>query len=187
MGRIRSDEVVLLPISFGTFEETLMLMETLELLSDYELEPHRRTGGKPMPTLIHGAIQLNLGFELKLHYGSTYRVASEVLLATQPDGSTPDLVLYPAGQLDYAHDPARRTDAPLLVVEIQSASQGFRTSTQNVRSYFQFGVRSCWIVAPDLRAVFVYSDPLTYIFFHQSDTLRDPALGIELNLQPVFG
>ena len=64
----------------------------LEQLSAYEIERN-----KPMPTLIHGAIQANLGFELKLNYGKLYRIASEVLLDTKPLGSTPYLILYPFG------------------------------------------------------------------------------------------
>ncbi len=32
--------------------------------------------------------------------------------------------------------------------------------------YFYFGVTSCWIVAPDFRAVFVYENPFNYEFFH---------------------
>ncbi len=50
---------------------------------------------KPLPTLIHGAIQANLGFELKLAYPTQFRFASEVTLATKPSDSTPYLILFP--------------------------------------------------------------------------------------------
>jgi hypothetical protein len=93
-------------------------METTVAANPYELER-----GKPMPTLTHGAIQANLGFELKLNYGAAYRIASEVALATVPEGTTPDVVLYPARVLNFTNEPARQTDAPLLTVEIQSPSQ----------------------------------------------------------------
>lgn len=73
-------------------------------ISDYERDPQRRTGGNPMPTLIHGAIQANVSFELKLNYRTQFRVASEVLLDTQPTGSTPDIILYPLTALDYKND-----------------------------------------------------------------------------------
>ena len=57
-------------------------------LSDYEIERN-----KPMPTLIHGAIQANLIIQIAVKYPDKFRIASEVLLATKPDGSTPDVIL----------------------------------------------------------------------------------------------
>ena len=80
----------------------------------YELER-----GKPMPNLSHGAIQANLVFELK----NAYRIASEVTLATQPDGTTPDVVVYPVMLLGFGDEQDKRTDAPLVCIEIQSPSQ----------------------------------------------------------------
>jgi hypothetical protein len=70
-------------------------------LSTYELERH-----KPIPTLIHGAIQANLTIQIAITYPNQFRIASEVTLDTLPAGSTPDLVLYPAGELDFKNNPA---------------------------------------------------------------------------------
>jgi len=118
---------------------------TEALLSDYELDR-----GKPMPNLTHGAIQLNLGFEFKLHYGAQYRIAGEVALATVPDSTTPDLVVYPQRTLNFVNETAKQTDPPLLVVEIQSPSQSNNFLTDKAAQYFAFGVQSCWIVFPAL-------------------------------------
>lgn len=150
-------------------------------LSDYEIER-----GKPMPTLIHGAIQANIGFELKLHYRNEFRVASEVLLDTKPLGSTPDIILYPQKPLDYRNDPARREDAPLLAVEIQSASQTTDDMVDKLEPYFYFGVKSCWIVIPKLQGICVYDNPFHYNFFHADDILKDTILNIELDLKKIF-
>ena len=150
-------------------------------LSAYELER-----GKPMPTLIHGAIQFNIGFELKSKYPNQFRIANEVTLATKPDGSTPDLVLYSARALDFKNDPSRQTEAPLLTVEIQSASQSTKDMVTKLEPYFYFGVQSCWIVVPDFQAVFVYDNPFHYTFFHENDILRDSVLNIEIHLAEVF-
>ncbi len=76
-------------------------METTVAANPYELER-----GKPMPTLIHGAIQANVIVQLAIYYGTSYRIASEVALATVPDGTTPDIVVYPARPLNFAHEPA---------------------------------------------------------------------------------
>ncbi len=150
-------------------------------LSAYEIERH-----KPMPTLIHGAIQFNIGFELKIKYPNQFRIASEVTLDTQPYGSTPDLVLYPAGKLDFKNNPARRTDAPLLTIEIQSPSQSSKDMVDKLEPYFYFGVKSCWIVVPEFKGVFVYDSPFSYTFFHGTEIIKDTVLDIELNLSEVF-
>ena len=154
---------------------------TIEQLSDYE-----RERGKPMPTLIHGAIQANLIVQLAVNYPSQFRIASEVTLDTKPDGSTPDLVLYPFGELDFKNDPSRRTDAPLLVIEIQSPSQSTKDMVSKLEPYFYFGVKSCWIVVPDLQAVLVYDSPFNYAFFHHTDVLNDSVLAIEISLPEIF-
>ncbi|MEZ0541398.1 Uma2 family endonuclease [Fibrella arboris] len=155
-------------------------------VSDYELER-----GKPMPDLIHGIIQANLSFELKMRYRADYLIASEVSLATQPDGTTPDVVIYPAFKLNYGNEPARRTDAPLTCIEIQSPSQPNRDAgpeemVAKTHIYFQFGVKSCWVVLPSLRAVMVFDRPGHYTFFYEDDTLRDPNTGFELPLAAIF-
>ncbi|MPR34785.1 Uma2 family endonuclease [Cytophagaceae bacterium SJW1-29] len=139
-----------------------------------------------MPTLVHGAIQANLIVHIAVSYPNQYRIASEVALDTHPFGSTPDLVLYPASELDYKNDPSRRTDAPLLVVEIQSPSQSTKDMVSKLEPYFYFGVKSCWIVVPDLQAILVYDNPFHYTFFHGHEKLRDVTMNIELNLREVF-
>ena len=150
-------------------------------LSTYEIER-----GKPMPTLLHGAIQSNLVFEIRLKYQNQFRVASEVLLDTQPNGSTPDVILYPFEDLDFKNDPSRRKDAPLLSIEIQSGSQSSKDMTSKLEPYFSFGIKSCWIIAPDFKAVLVYSSPYHYDFFHENDTVKDSVLGIEISVEKIF-
>lgn len=46
----------------------------IEQLTDYEREPHRRTGGKPIPTLNHAYVQTNLLVSLDYRYRKTYTV-----------------------------------------------------------------------------------------------------------------
>ncbi len=166
--------------------EQLIIPLTDERLSDYELER-----GKPMPNLTHGALQLNIGFELKLNYGSQYRIASEVALATVPDGTTPDIVVYPQRTLNFVNEAAKQSEPPLLVIEIQSPSQSNRNAgpdfmIDKATQYFDFGVRSCWIVFPALKAVAVYSAPDQYAFFHHDDRLMDKKLQTEIELKKVF-
>jgi Uma2 family endonuclease len=157
-------------------------METLEIeeLTAYELER-----GKPMPNLTHGAIQANLIVQVAVNYPN-YRIASEVALATVPDGSTPDIVVYPPRELNLVNEVAKQTEAPLLTIEIQSPSQSNDEMIEKLSRYFAFGVRSSWIVIPAMKAVAVYSSPEIYAFFHDADTLKDAVLNLEIDLQKVF-
>lgn len=150
-------------------------------LSQYEIER-----GKPMPTLIHGAIQANLIVQLAIKYSNQFRIASEVLLDTQPFGSTPDVILYPSGDLDFQNDPSRRKDAPLLSIEIQSGSQSTKDMTSKLEPYFSFGIKSCWIIVPELKAIIVFDSPYHYNFFHEKEIVKDTVLGIEISAEKIF-
>lgn len=155
---------------------------SIEQLSEYELER-----GKPMPTTPHAIIQSNLVFEFRIHYPQQYRALSELTLDTPPNGSTPDVVVYPFFEVDFTKDyPARRTDAPLITVEIQSPSQSLDEMVDKANVYFNFGVKSCWIVQPRIEGVFVYDQPNRYQFFHHDDILQDPNFPIEINLAAIF-
>lgn len=154
---------------------------TVEQLSEYELER-----GKPMPDTIHGSVQINIAAELVIRYRSSYRIMSEVSLATQPDGTTPDVLVYPKFDLDFHNRPAKRTDAPLLTIEIQSPSQSLELMVDKTAIYFHFGVKSCWIVLPSIKAVMVYSSPDHYQFFHDKELVTDTTLGIELPIESIF-
>jgi Putative restriction endonuclease len=162
-------------------------MEALaDVLSPYELDR-----GKPMPTLTHGAIQANIVMEMGAAYRKSYRIASEVSLATLPEGSTPDVVFYPKMTFGEPNEPARRTDPPLVCVEItgppsRSPSQSLNLMVEKTAMYFAFGVRSCWVVLPDIRAVLVYNRPGHYTFFHEDDILHDTVLNIKLPLSGIF-
>ena len=115
-----------------------------------------------------------MSFELKTRYRADYHIASEVSLATIPGGTTPDIVVYPHFKLNYENEPAKRTDPPLTCIEIQSPSQSNRDAgpeemVAKTHVYFHFGVKSCWIVLPSLRAVMVFDRPGHYTFFSAHD------------------
>ena len=82
-------------------------------------------------------------FELKMRCRAEFHVASEVSLATRPDGTTLDAVVYPAFKLDYKHEPVKRTDEPLTCIGIQSPSQSNEEMVARTHIYFQLGAKSC--------------------------------------------
>ena len=157
-------------------------METLAPeISDYELER-----GKPMPSFNHSLVQLNIGFELKTRYRKQFRFASEINVATAGRVMVPDIGIFPTMVPDMANDSIVAQQVPLTTIEILSPAQAFDELVDKARAYFEAGVKSCWIVMPKAQAVFVYSAPGQYEFFHKAETLIDPATGIELPLAPLF-
>jgi len=58
-----------------------------------------------------------------------------------------------------------KTEPPLLTIEIQSPSQSPEEMIDKVKQYFQFGVKSSWVVFPALKGVSVYDSPKGIAFF----------------------
>jgi len=155
--------------------------EIIEAISDYEIERN-----KPMPSLNHSIIQLNLGSELRNAYKKAFRVASELSLALADWPSVPDICIFPKTPLDLSQDVTAVTEAPLCAIEICSPSQSAYEMRQKVEKYFQHGVKSCWIVFPSFANIYVYSDPESYEIYRSHETLKDTVLDISLPLKEVF-
>jgi Uma2 family endonuclease len=139
--------------------------------------------GKPMPSQNHSYVQANLIMAL----GATrqFRVASELTLEMDGQNYTPDLCVYPRDSVNWRRDVNRRTDPPLLVIEILPPSQGYQEVQEKVAAYLAHGVKSCWVVSPFARTVTVYlpdGEPVT----HAQGTVTDPATGLSARLEEVF-
>ena len=140
-----------------------------------------------MSNTTHAIIQSNLVFELRRKYSQAFRTLSELTLDTPPNGSTPDVLIYPFFEVDFAAEyPSKRTDAPLVTIEIQSPSQSLDEMVDKAAVYFQFGVKSCWIIQPRVKGIFVFDRLNHYQYFHHDDTLKDPNLDLELSLSTIF-
>ena len=152
--------------------------ETLAPPLTYEVER-----GKPMPSYNHGAVQMNLGGEFLKH--REFRVLSELSLRLHDRDFTPDLALYHREPLDLRHDLVRRTDAPLVAVEIYSPTQGSLEIMAKVDAYLAAGVLSVWVVAPPIRNVTIYTpDGREHPFV--AGVATDPATGVTADLATVF-
>ena len=139
--------------------------------------------GKPMPSVNHAAIQINFGVEFAKD--RRFRVYSELTLEFEGRSFTPDLSIYPRQELDLRHDIVKRTDPPLLVVEIFSPQQGYQDVMDKVDVYFRNGVKSCWIVSPPLHTVSLLSCDGKEQIFH-AGVATDPATGLTADLAVVF-
>ena len=118
-----------------------LLVESVETkLSVVGTNPYEIERGKPMPNLTHGALQANLIIQLAIKHDNIFRIASEVALATSPDGTTPDIVVYPKRTLNFVNETAKQTEPPLLAIEIQYPSQSNDDMIEKTYQYFDFGV-----------------------------------------------
>lgn len=153
-------------------------MQTTQALSEYEAER-----GKPMPSRNHSMAQTNL--IVALSRGGKHSVLSELTLDL-PKELTPDISIYPRLPVDWRHDEIRMSEVPTTVIEILSPTQGMDELSNKADAYFAAGVRSCWIVAPMLQAISIlHPDGQTQTF--SSGEVRDPATGITVTVEEVFG
>jgi Uma2 family endonuclease len=155
-----------------------MSTETIDKPLTYEEER-----GKPMPSFNHGAIQMNLGIEFARN--RSFRTVSELTLDIHGKSYTPDLSVYPRTPLDLRHDVPRRSDPPLLAIEILSPQQGSQEVLDKVDGYFAFGVKSCWVVSPPMHSIQILTaDGRETVL--TSGTAIDPVTGLTADLAAVF-
>lgn len=160
-------------------EQELVTAPEIEL-SDYEIER-----GKPMPNRIHGTIQLKLGALFYTQYAAQFQFVSELSLATTPP-STPDLCVYPKKKLRLREVEAKETEMPLTTIEILSPSQTLEQLQEKAWNiYFPMGVKSAWIVVPELKAIqLLLPNDEQHLFY--KEILTDPATGIQIPVEKVF-
>lgn len=154
---------------------------TEKVLSEYEIQR-----GKPMPSKNHSIIQRNLIFQLMLNYGNVYEIFSEISLELSYWESTPDLAIFPKMKIDFLEDEIRLTETPLCVIEILSPTQSLSDLTSKANKYFKNGVKSCWLVLPSLRNIYVFSTITDYQIFSMNTILNDDALDIQIPLNEIF-
>lgn len=156
-------------------------MDTIAVDQPLTYEEER---GKPMPSLNHGIIQINLAVEFAKH--SEYRVVSELTLdlGAKPD-ATPDLSVFPRVPANFLQDQVRSKTVPAMIVEILSPTQGSFEVLQRFQRYFEAGVKSCWLIDPPLRTILIMQSGGTETLVH-SGTATDPATGLTAEWSKVF-
>lgn len=162
-------------------EEDIAFIKSLRDISDYELER-----GKPMPTLQHGSAQANLLIALSMRYKKHFRFVSELTIELGDITAVPDISVYAYYPILWGEqEPAVKVEPPLLAIEIVSPSQTLTEIRDKTRKYFTQGVKSCWIVQPELQTVSVLhpsEKPRTF----DSGMVEDTAIGISIPVEEVF-
>ncbi len=158
--------------------ETVEIQAPVEqTISDYEKER-----GKPMPSLNHGILQMNLGALLKRY--QQFTIGSEITLDLSPK-ATPDILIFNKRKPNWQHDERRVSEMPLTVIEILSGTQGMDNFEEKLPRYFNAGVKSVWLVQPFIETIAIFLPNQKPKVF-SSGELFDEATGIRLSLSEIF-
>lgn len=158
----------------------------METLAPVELSQYELERGKPTPSLKHAFIQRNLLLQLTNSLSSDYVLLPELSLALDEQKAVPDLSVFLRSAFDFNVEQITVSLIPITAIEILSPTQVIAELTEKSRRYFAAGVKSYWLVLPELRGIAVYSEPNKYKYFYNGQTLTDPATGIEMAVSPLF-
>lgn len=160
--------------------------KTIETPEENAYEQER---GKPMPSLDHSLIQLRLGFLLMRGYEDEFTFASEISLKLSEKGTTPDLCIFPKMNRVIGDQPdiIKMEEAPLTTIEILSPTQALGDLTNKLKGeYFPNGVKSAWVILPELRAVAIFENGKDGYEYYKEGELHDPVTDIKLKVDEVF-
>jgi Uma2 family endonuclease len=157
-----------------------MFTEEVTAVSEYETERD-----KPMPSKHHAFIQSRLLSQFDRLYSDRYTVLTELSLELPIRDRVPDLCVYP--YIEFMGDEEiKMSELPICTIEILSPTQNHIDLLIKRRQYFDAGIKSYWLVFPDPKSVYVYSNPEEFEVFSYREVLKDPILDIELPLAEIF-
>ncbi len=151
-------------------------------------EDYVKERNKPLPDRIHGCLQAQLNYLLVSDYGDKYLFPNEVTLATEPIQHTPDICIYPKRKIEFKKywNTNAEKEPPISTIEIKSFSQSVYMLQKKVYDYyFSFGVKSAWIVIPEIKAVQVITGENNQGLYN-TGKLKDPVTNIELSVEKIF-
>jgi Uma2 family endonuclease len=165
-----------------THQETAERQESRSAAEiQYELERN-----KPMPSLNHAKIQARLVWQLTNSYREEYDILPELSIAFPTKPAVPDIAIYPKVADDWKNDIIKRTELPLLAIEILSPRQIFDDIMDKINDiYFPAGLKSTWVVLPSAQSVMIFTPnakPQTF----NSGIMHDAASGFEVDLDKIF-
>jgi Uma2 family endonuclease len=150
-----------------------------------------------MPSTNHSYVQTQITLALAENKGFTPFVelsldASQIDLTQfglkTKDELVPDICLYEGiHQFEPRKDTAKRSDMPVLVVEVLSPTQGINDIINKFEACFALGIQSCWLVVPTTEVITVYSAQHFESFGTQDSEIIDKVLNIRLPTQKIWG
>ena len=149
-----------------------------------------------MPSINHSYIQsrLILSFGESDQFTSFTELsldASQVDLAQfglkTKDELIPDVCLYKGvHQFEPRKDSRKRTDMPVLVVEILSPNQGISELMNKFEAYFALGIKSCWLVIPQNETITIYSPDKFETFGYKDNEIIDDILNLRIPIPKIW-
>lgn len=139
-----------------------------------------------MPSLNHARVAQRLSIALET-ISDRFEIFPQLSLDLNGWHTVPDLALYPKGALpeDWITDEEEVTTPPSLVIEILSPKQNFQPLVDKIREYLQRGVKSCWLIVPATRTVFVFPGAGGSRTFAEGD-VKDEPLAIAIPISRIF-
>lgn len=156
-------------------------MENTIFQSDYERERH-----KPIPSKNHGLVQGNIYFELRSKYNDRFKIIPEARIDFNGEDKVPDLAIYDTLDFTPGNDEVTIKKIPLAAIEILSPKQHLIDLITKSYLYFEAGIQSYWLVLPDLKSIYIYSEAGEYEMFGKKGKLQDLKLDIELDIEDIF-
>ncbi len=146
--------------------------------------PYEIARNKPTPSVNHSRIQLNLGMEFAKQ--REFSVYPELDIQLNGRDFTPDPCVYPHEAFRQFDDVIRRTDPPVLSVEILSVRQGAGDVYEKIRWCLTGGVQSCWLISPVLDTLTIYTSDGRRQNHPAAGVITDPATGIRADFTAVL-
>ena len=100
--------------------------------------------------------------------------------------AVPDIVVFLRSALDFNMEQIAVAVIPRTAIEILSPTQTISDLLEKAPRYFVAGVKSYWLVLPELRGIAVYSEPGKYKYFYNGQALTDLATGMEVPVSSLF-
>ena len=119
-------------------------------------------------------------------YSDQYDIMVELEFELEEGRLKPDVAVLPKSAYDWEADIIRCPTPPITAIEVVSPTQSFDSLVAKIRQqYFPSGVQSAWLVLPAGRTVYVLlpGQPMQAV---AGGPLRDPATGLEVNLDELF-
>jgi Uma2 family endonuclease len=114
-----------------------------------------------------------------------FNIHIELTIEINGHDYVPDIAVYEQRGIDFLHDTIKTQEMPMLIVEILSPTQSVREVTEKIALFLEAGVKSCWLVLPEVKTITVFHDirqPVSYSI----GNLVDDRLGVEISVAEIF-
>ena len=152
---------------------------TFPIVADF-IEEER---GEMSPSYNHSYLSYRIAKTIDID--DRFNIHIELTIEIDGNDYVPDIAVYKQRDVDFLHDTIKMREMPILVIEILSPTQSMRDVIEKIAVYLQSGVKSCWLVLPEVKTITVFHDirrPISY----SRGNLVDDELGLNFPVEEVF-